>query len=258
MVVEQRASLVAVAADGDVDRLRAKLATSSEPISAETVQSLLTAAAQNCNLEVLTFLLDSFPSAPLEEEVIRAAVNTGSVPIFKALLYKDPSVINAEFDRRGSPLIVACMGRQSIDYLRFLLEAGADPNQDPDAAAYPLPLVAALYADTAAIDLLLQHSARLERSGTLAAAAQRGNEAMARHLLEKGARPSSDATALAANSSPLHVAVRAGHVGVARLLLQRGADANSADASGATAIAIAREMEMKGQDMSEMLMILTC
>lgn len=250
-------SLITVASAGDVDQLRTLLTDGQESSSEETIQNLLTTAAKSSHLDVVTFLLTQYPSISLNEEIVRAAVNTGSIPIFAALLARDSSLINMQFDRRGTPLIVACMGRQTVEYLRFLLEAGADPNQDPDAAAFPLALVAALYADPAAIDLLLQHGARLERSGALAAAAHLGNESMLRRLLERGARPDVDAAAMGTGASPLHVAVRTGHVGVARILLRHGgADPNAADASGATAIELAKQMRLQGKDMSEMMEVL--
>jgi ankyrin repeat protein len=245
-----------MASAGDTDEMGTLLTAGQESPSEETIQDLLTAAAKSSDLEVVNSLLTQHPSVPLNEEIVRAAVNTGSIPIFQTLLARDPSLVNMHFDRRGTPLIVACMGRQTVEYLRFLLEAGADPNQDPDAASFPLALVAALYTDPAAIDLLLQHGARLERSGALAAAARRGNESMIRCLLDRGARLDTDAPAMGTDASPLHVAVRAGHAGVARILLQHGADPNSTNARGTTAVEFAKQMRVKGKDMTEMMEVL--
>lgn len=237
--------------------MRTLLTGGQESPSQETIRKLLTTAAKSSHYELVTLLLEHYPSVSMDEEIVRAAVNTGSIPIFTALLARDPSLINMHFDRRGTPLIVACMGQQSVEYLQFLLEAGADPNQDPDAAAFPLALVAALYSNPAAIDLLLHHGASLERSGALAAAARRGNELMLRRLLERGARPESDATVMGTGASPLHVAVRAGHAGIARILLQQGgADPTVADVSGFTAIEAAKQMRLQGKDMSEMMEVL--
>lgn len=249
-------SLITMASAGDVDQMRTLLTAGQESQSEETIQNLLMTAAKSSHLDVINFLLAQYPSVPLNEEIVRAAVNIGSISIFEALLARDPSLINMHFDRRGTPLIVACMGQQAVEYLRFLLEAGADPNQDPDAAAFPLALVAALYTDPAAINLLLQHGARLERSGALAAAARRGNEPMIRYLLDCGACLDADAPAIGTDASPLHIAVRAGHAGVARILLQHGADPNATDANGATTIEVAKQMRLKGKDISEMIEVL--
>ncbi|KAF4342133.1 ankyrin [Fusarium beomiforme] len=245
-----------LASTGDVDQLRNLLASEKESLPQDTVQELLISAAKSSQAEVISFLLSQYPSTSLNEEIVRAAVNTGSIPLMQALLAKEPSVINMQFDMRGTPLIVACMGRQSIEFLRFLLEAGADPNQDPDAASYPLALVTGLYKDTAAIDLLLQHGARIEHSGALSAAARLGNESMMRYLLDRGARPESDAPSTGTGASPLHVAVKAGHVGVASILLQNGADPNATDGNGTSAIELARLMREQGKITSEITEVL--
>lgn len=68
------------------------------------------------------------------------------------------------------------MAQKPIDFLRFLLETGADPNQDPDTATYPLSIVAAFYTDTSSLDLLLDHGAKIQGSGALGAAAQFGRK----------------------------------------------------------------------------------
>ncbi|KAH0322878.1 hypothetical protein KCU71_g3353, partial [Aureobasidium melanogenum] len=241
---------------GDVAQMRTLLMTSEEQPSETTIQHLLIVAVKRSDIGVVELLLEQYPLVALNEEIVRGAANTGSIPIFEILLARDPSIINMPFDKRGSPLIVACMGRQTTEYLKFLLDAGADPNQDPDVATYPLALVAALYHDPDVIDLLLRHGARLEHSGSLAAAARLGNEPMIRRLLDRGARLDNDGYSLGARTSPLHVAVESGRIGVVRILLRHGADPAVTDASGATAIDVARQMKFKGQDMSQMLRIL--
>ncbi|KAH0360400.1 hypothetical protein KCU65_g9419, partial [Aureobasidium melanogenum] len=249
-------TLLGLALAGDVAQMKTLLVASEEAPSESTIQNLLVAAVKSSHIGVVELLLNQYLSVFLNEEIVRGAVNTGSIPVFRILLARDPSIINMPFDKRGSPLIVACMGRQKTEYLKFLLEAGADPNQDPDAATYPLALVAALYSDTDAIDLLLQHGARLEHSGCLAAAATLGNEPMIRRLLDRGARLENDGYSLGARTSPLHVAVERGRLGVVRILLKHGADPTASNASGATAIDVARQMKLKGKDMSQMLKIL--
>ncbi|SPJ78219.1 uncharacterized protein FTOL_06608 [Fusarium torulosum] len=245
--------LITLASAGDANRLKAILSADQESLSEETIQDLLTAAAKGSQIEVVNPLLSQYPSVPLNEQVVRGAVNTDSIPTMEALLARDPSVITMPFDHYGSPLIVACMGRQKYEYLKYLLEAGADPNQYPDAATFPLAIVAALYKDPAVIDLLLSHGARLESSGALGAAARLGNDVMIRHLLDRGARSDTDDKT---GGSPLHTAVRAGHVSVVKSLLQYGADPKVMDNSGNTAIEVAEKMRQEGKDVSEMLEVL--
>ncbi|KAF5976241.1 hypothetical protein FBULB1_7016 [Fusarium bulbicola] len=245
--------LLALAATGDTSKIKTLLSTSEQRPSQENFQEAITTAVKNYQYNAVRFLLPRSGSTSLNEETVRAGVNTGSIPLMQALLTKDPSVINMQFDMRGTPLIVACMGRQHVDFLRFLLEAGADPNQEPDAAAYPLALVAGLYKDTAAIDLLLKYGAKIEHSGALAAAARRGNEVMMQYLLEKGARPESDTTSVGTGASPLNVAVRVGHVGVVRVLMQHGAEPNAADGTVTSAIELAKQLQQEGKGTAEMV-----
>ncbi|RFN44927.1 hypothetical protein FIE12Z_10822 [Fusarium flagelliforme] len=239
--------LIALASAGDLSQLETILLKEKEPPLAEDVQELLTTAAKESHTDVVNFLLTKYASVPLNEEIVRSAVRSGSIPIMKALLVRDPSAINMPFDHYGSPLIVACMGRKNIDYLRYLLEAGADPNQDPDAATFPLAIVAALSKDPAVIDILLQHGAKLEHSGALGASARLGNELMMGRLLERGARSETDAICPSERGSPLHTAVVAGHVGVTRMLMQHGADLKALDGNGMMPFDIAKKMQEKGR-----------
>ncbi|KAG4223369.1 hypothetical protein PC116_g28163, partial [Phytophthora cactorum] len=150
----------------------------------------------------------------LNEDTIRAAVYSGSIDRFTTLLSEDPNIINYQFDRRGTPLALACQSQQPVDFIEFLLKQGADPNQDPDIAPFPLASVAAFYNDTSAAKLLLQHGAKLEHSGALAAAAGRGNETMVRYLLENGAQQDKDVVEGRIPEYALHIAARRGYVGI--------------------------------------------
>lgn len=258
MMPNSEASLLDLAVAGNVAQMRTLLKSRQEQPSETTIQDLLITAMESSHFGIVELLLDQYQFVTLNEEIVRGAVNTGSIPITKILLARNPSLVNMPFDKRGSPLIVACMGRQKIEYLKFLLDAGADPNQDPDAATYPLALVAALYRDPDAIDLLLRHDARLEHSGCLAAAATLGNEPMMRRLLDRGARLEDDAYSVGTDTSfetPLHIAVKRCHLGIVRILLQYGVVPTVIDAKGATALDVAKQMNNSGTDMSQMLRI---
>jgi ankyrin repeat protein len=247
-------SLVSMTQAGDVAQMEILLSASKESPSEDLIQQLLTVATRSSHLNTMAFLLDRYPDVSPSEEVVRGAINTGSIEVVKALLTRKPSVINMQFDRRGTPLIVACMGQQRAEFLKFLLEAGADPNQDPDGATFPLVLVAALYSEPAVIDLLLQHGARLEDSEALSAAARRGNETMILRLLERGASPRADGSSVRSKShdSPLAMAVKSGHLEIAKILLQYGADPTTTDASGATPIKTA-EKKLSRKEVSKVL-----
>ncbi|KAH6949185.1 ankyrin repeat-containing domain protein [Fusarium avenaceum] len=229
------------------------LLNGQESLSEETMQDLLTVVAKSYQLEMINLLLLQYPSVPLNEQIVRGAVNTGSIPTIEALLAQDPSVMTMPFRHYGSPLLVACMGRQRYEYLKYPLKAGADPNQYPDAATFPVVIVAALYQDLAVIDLLPSHGALHGRSGALGPAARLGNEIMTHHLLSSGARSDTDDTS---GGSPLHTTVKAGHVGLAKSLLQYGADPKIMDNSGNTHIEVAEKMRQEGRNISVMLEVL--
>lgn len=250
MDIKDEEFLVQLATTGEIDELQTMLTPS---LSEHTIHSLLIAAAKNSQVGTLQLVLEKHPSITIKEETVRAAVNTGSQPLFAALLAHDATCVNMPFEMRGTPLTVACMGQQSIDYLRFLLEAGADPNQDPDAAVDPLAIVAGLYSDVAAAELVVQHGGRIAHSSALAAACQRGNVTMLHYLLRRGARPETDASPLGVGTPPLHIAVKAEHPGAARALLEHGADSEVKDGNGATPLEVAMKMHENGKDMTEMM-----
>ncbi|RSL42890.1 hypothetical protein CEP53_011964 [Fusarium sp. AF-6] len=132
------ASLGLIAASGDVERLRHLLAAEDEsPPSEETIQFLLASASWAERIPVIEFLLAEYPPGKVAEEPIRAAIYSGSMPLISVFLRADPSVLTLQYDRQGSALIAACRSRQRPEFIRFLLEAGADPNQDPDCAYLP-------------------------------------------------------------------------------------------------------------------------
>jgi ankyrin repeat protein len=106
---------------------------------------------------------------------------------------------------------------------------------------------------SAVIDLLLCNSAHLGRSGALGASARLGNEFTTRRLLDRGARPGTDSVD---GGSSLHVAVRAGHIGVPKVLMEYLANPNAVDNNGNTPLGIAEKMIQEGNNMSEWLGIL--
>jgi ankyrin repeat protein len=243
----------AVVSSGDTAELERLIDNNQSP-SDETVQALTREAASKSLVPTLELLLRKFPSIPLHEDTIRASIYTGCVDTFAALMEKDQTIATTQFDHRGTPLTVACMSQQPVEYLRFLLEAGADPNQDPDVAAFPIALVAAFYKNTEAIDLLLDYGAKLEHSGALSAAAQRGNERMLRHLLKLGAKPETDTTIVNGHSGgPLHNAARNNQLECLKILLEHGADVGELNSRGMTARDVAKEMANKGQDRSSII-----
>ena len=102
--------------------------------------------------------------------------------------------------------------------------------------------VAVASGQTAAVDLLLQRGADIDgvESAALKAAVEADNSAMLLHLLAKGAKvgPTADRAEVGGiYESALAFAIRRAHPDMARLLLDRGADVNIAQARSIVAIA---------------------
>jgi len=125
--------------------------------------------------------------------------------------------------RDNTPLKVA-IGKKQIDFVRLLLEQGADVNLKTE---YSSPLIDAVEkGDRAMASLLLDRGAdvnlKTEYSSPLIAAVEKGDRAMASLLLDRGA----NANLMTNETSPLISAISAGQMEMARFLLDRGADVN--------------------------------
>ncbi|KAI8668795.1 hypothetical protein NCS57_00692400 [Fusarium keratoplasticum] len=262
------ATLASVAASGDVERLRCFLAAEEEsPPSEETIQYLLASASWAEEISVVEYLLAEYPPGKLAEEPIRAAIYSGSMPLVSAFLRVDPDILLMQYDRQGSALIAACRSRQRPEFIRFLLEAGADPNQDPDCAYLPpLGWVAGWYQKsypgTEVVDMLLDYGAETANSGALRWAARGNHEDVVRRLLERGAdheKDSADHTKLRGKQSlALHEAASRGYIGVMRILLEHGVDVNCKSSNGKTALEEAEQIEeVTGTDLSAAKELLT-
>ncbi|KAM0428969.1 hypothetical protein ACHAPT_006773 [Fusarium lateritium] len=255
------ASLGSVATSGDVERLRQLLAADEEsPPSEETIHYLLASASWSEKTSVVEFLLTEYPPGTLSEEPIRAAMYSGSMPLVSAFLRADPSILRMEFDRQGSALIAACRSCQRPEFIKFLLEAGADPNQDPGCAYLPALGWAAgwyqkSYPGTEVVDMLLDYGAEIAHSGALRWAARGNWEDVVRRLLERGADHENDPTEYVGYEDKqvlaLHEAATRGHIGVVKILLEHGVDVNCKNGNGKTALEEAEEIEgLTGTDLS--------
>jgi ankyrin repeat protein len=147
-------------------------------------------------------------------------------------LIRDPGP-TARDARGNSPLMyAAALG--SLDSMRLLLDAGADPNVANNFDATPLMWCA---GDAAKVRLLLSKGAKadarskLGRTPLLIAAYNDGAIEAARLLLEKGA----DVNARdKSGTSVLELAAAANNIELARILIAKGANVNNADELGFT------------------------
>jgi ankyrin repeat protein len=146
-------------------------------------------------------------------------------------------------DGRGNTPLLYAAAVGSLDSMRLLLDAGADPNAANSVGATPLMWSA---SDTAKVRLLLAKRAKvnarslLGETPLLIAAAYDGSLETARLLIENGA----DVNARDKGGvSALENAAGNNNVALARLLIEKGADVNNADAGGSTPL-----MQAAGSD----------
>lgn len=137
-------------------------------------------------------------------------------------------------DARGNSPLMYAAALGSLEAMRLLLDAGADPNRANDFAATPLMWCA---GDAAKVRLLLLSGANanarsnLGRTPQLIAATYDGATEAARLLLEKGA----DVNARdKSGNSVLSQAASSNNIEVARLLIAKGARVNNVDEGGFT------------------------
>ena len=198
--------------------------------------------------------------------VYTGVLDSASLEIYKIVI---PHGFDPNYDPDnlvGGPLIWA-VSSNNIPLTTYLLEHGAaNPNADLQTMRYR-PLAKAVLANNVEmIELLIRHGAHVNESGALLLAAEKGYVETVRCLIRHkegddggggGGRgivdldlhrwretmlymgPQDEETAL-------HKAVKGGHEGVVKLLVESGADGTLTDMNGQTALEIARGIEGGG------------
>ncbi len=257
----QREALLQTCAIGRTSKLQELLHTSQEhgqdhdaqpsaSLESSLITAMLTKATQNNHPDTVRYILTLLPRMKIPEEIVRWALLSCSIEMYKTLFTHDPSIIHMIIrDGRETQLGKALSIPASPEHIAFLISCGLKPSNDPFDAS-PLGLACGRW-QTRSVELctiLLQHGASLLHSGALAAAAKIGRIEVVSWLLEQGADVNDIVTKAALITHPckghpwpaLHAAIESGHLEVVRLLLDRGADPELLDEKGRTAYAVAK------------------
>ncbi|CCF47418.1 calcium/calmodulin-dependent protein kinase type 1B [Colletotrichum higginsianum] len=191
---------------GQIERVRRFVEEGADfTLAISSGSTPLSLASSNGHPDVVKLLLDKGASCNVVNNSgwtpLCAALSGGHCEVAKLLILNGADVTAAISDG-GTPLHVA-VSNGYPDVVKLLLERGADPN-----------------------------AATNEGWTALSWASDRGNVDLVKLLLDWGAN--SNASVTANISTPLHIAVSAGHLEVVRLLLAKGADCNITTGSGWT------------------------
>jgi ankyrin repeat protein len=163
------------------------------------------------------------------------ALRNDDLPSFMKAAEAEPSLLNARGPEGSTPFMYAVLYSDSATLAR-LLKLGADPNKHNDANATALMWAARDFEKTR---LLVSHGADVNarsddhRTPLMIAARRPGSGRIVKFLLDKGANPNPNSKPVG-ESSPLLEALTAGDETVAKLLIQRGADAKGTAEQGLT------------------------
>jgi len=200
-------------------------------------------------LEVATLLLEAGADATASNRLgltaLYLAAANGNGPMIRRLL--DRGADPRDVGRTGETMLMVATRSGSADAVRALLERGADPEATEPQLQLTALMLAAEAGATGAVRALLEHGADVQaRSRPGEAPGRRmpcvGRTGCGSHgvgivrggLPEQGYQPP-----ISGDMTPLMFAAREGHVEVARLLLDAGAEVNAADRNGITPLFMA-------------------
>lgn len=184
----------------------------------------------------------NIPERPVGETPLHDAARTGDLGELILLLESGANVHARDAQDRTALLVAAREGQR--DAARLLLAGGAEVDARGEAMSITPLMAAARRGESPLVRLLLEAGAdpnavSKNGAGSLARTAITGDTATAEALLEAGADPSGVGSAAPPNTSPLWAAIAMKRPDLVRLLLEHGAEVNTGDSTSGTPFGIA-------------------
>jgi len=280
--------------EGHAEAVRVLLEAGADPAAVELSGEDLVAMARDRGHEAVAVLLEeararqgrTAPDAARADHAIHRAAAAGDSDQVEKLLDAEPALVHRGDGQGGTPLHRA-VGGSAREVIELLLDRGADIHArhgagGPNAAGYapvdfqPIDLalwgrrpdretarlllsrgaecdtvVAAALGDRERVTALLgKDPARIKEARpcgrrALSAAIEFGHEGIARLLLDRGADPNWPEGAAAPRGIALYAAARAGAQEMVELLLDHGADPNGTIESSGSATYAAKTRELR-------------
>ena len=280
--------------EGHLEAVRVLLEAGADPAAVGLSGDSLITVARDRGHEAVACLLEEVraergrtaPDLAGADHAIHLAAAAGDVAQVEKLLDADPQLVHRGDGQGGTPLHRA-VGASAREVIELLLDRGADIHArhgagGPNAAGYapvdfqPIDLtlwgrrpdretarlllsrgadgdtvIAAALGDRERVTALLaQDPARIEEARpcgrrALSAAVEFGHEGIARMLLDRGADPNWPEGAAAPRGIALYAAARAGDQEMVELLLDHGADPNGSIESSGSATYAAKTRDLR-------------
>ncbi|MEX2214389.1 MAG: ankyrin repeat domain-containing protein [Phycisphaeraceae bacterium] len=212
-------------------------------------QTLVTAAANNdvaqiqravemgVDINATSWFTDHDDSRLTGTALVAAALNGQKAAVRSLLILKADT--NGQ-DSKGRTALYHAASQGHVDLVLALLKGGADPNISPPPPLAPALYLASRQGNQQIVDALLKHKANVNVSGfpPLIPAAAAGHTKIVERLLDHGAQVN---TADDDGTTALHAAAVKGYQYVVRLLLRSDADPALRNSFGETPLELALE-----------------
>ncbi|KAL4860702.1 hypothetical protein BDV12DRAFT_181207 [Aspergillus spectabilis] len=211
----------------------------ADPDYSPPLRDLLMAAADWDADKIAVYCLEN--GQTVFDGLMTSVVVNESFAVYRVLVEHKAVDINYYVPWYGDILGTSAFS-DKMDWVKFCLEHGADPNRNLMGDGLRPLACAAGAGNIEMVDLMLEYGARLEGSYALVEAAMYGHLEIVKHLLAKGADidevgiegPPGD-EGYEYMGSPLHHAATHGHTEIALFLINVGANIRLKDPMGRSA-----------------------